>query len=502
MNSIDTQEDGHSIRIKTGKAAELVNSANLLEISYAPFLYKGFHLADFAHVITLAEAEIIPADAARELLQVLLDIYKIPFEEFVFDPNVGDAYKNRERLVTELSPNAGGWLRTGRARREATNIAYQIAVRDRLLSFSQALANLSSAMVCLAEKHIDTILPDFTYLQHAQPTTLAHYLLSFVTPILRDFDRLRGCFARVNQCSGGIGSVNGSRLPFSRERLASLLGFSSPILHTRDAMWQSDMPVEILSCIMASVLSIDRLAEDLQIWATQEFDLVDIAAGYCRESVIMPQKKNPYSLSFIRGVTGVLSGQLVAMVNVGKTPSGQPDNRIFAYGDVPKTIDLAIKTITLMTGVVSSLSFNVPLMAARAAEGFAQSTDLAECIMQEANLPYLTAHQLVTQLVKEATRNKMHALQITSGMIDQIAMQQLGYPLHIAPDTLHEVLQPENIVATRQSTGGASPASVRRMISEINTAIAEAKNWTEKTGLGIVEAESNLVLTAQAMVAK
>jgi argininosuccinate lyase len=184
--------------------------------------------------------------------------------------------------------------------------------------------------VDLAEQHTATILPDFTYLQHAQPTSLAHYLLAFVLPILRDFARLQACFQRVNQCSGGIGSVNGSRLPFKRERLAELLGFDGAITHTRDAMWQADMPVEIMADVVAAVINLDRLGEDLQMWATQEFDLVELADGYCRESVIMPQKKNPYSLAFVRGAAGVLIGQLTAMSNVGRTLSGQPDSRIFA----------------------------------------------------------------------------------------------------------------------------------------------------------------------------
>ena len=332
----------------------------------------------------------------------------------------------------------------------------------------------------LAEKHINTIMPDFTYLQHAQPTTLAHYLLSFVFPILRDFERLQACFRRVNMCSGGIGSVNGSRLPLDRQRLAELLGFAGTITHTRDAMWQADMPVEIMADVVASVINIDRLGEDLQVWVTQEFNLVELADGYCRASVIMPQKKNPYSLAFVRGVAGVLIGQMTAMANVGRTVSGQPDNRIFAYGDVPRALDLAIQTVHLMTGVMRTLSVNATLMASRAAEGYSQATDLAELIMLEAKLPYLTAHRLVGEVVSVASQKGIPALKISSRMIDAAAKRILGYKLNLPENIITWALQPQEIVATRVGLGGAAAEPTKDMIAEAGKSIAETQALGER----------------------
>jgi argininosuccinate lyase len=484
---------------KAGSAPELVQSANLLEISYGPILNKGLSLADLAHTVTLAEAGIIPAEAAQELLAALLTFHKTPVENFLFDPELGDAYKNREHHIIKLAPASGGWLRTGRARREATNIAYQISVRERLLELVESLTDLADALTILAEKHTNTIMPDFTYMQHAQPTTLAHYLLSFVFPMLRDLERLQACFERVNMCPGGIGSVNGSRLPFKRQRLAELLGFDAAIMHTRDAMWQADMPVEIMSCVVTAITNIDRLGEDLQVWATQEFNLVELADGYCRESVIMPQKKNPYSLAFLRGVAGVLVGQLTAMANVGRTMSGQPDNRIFAYGDVPKALDLSINAVRLMTGVMQTLFINVPLMARRAAEGYSQATDLAEMIMLETNLPYLTSHRLVGEIVSIARERGIPAVRISKRMIDAAARHMLGHTLKLSPDGIRRALQPEEIVATRIGLGGAALEPVKSMIAEARTAIAMTRSWEKKTGNDLAVAEAHLLSLAQEM---
>jgi argininosuccinate lyase len=492
-------QPGTNGRLKTGQAPELVQSANQLEVEYGPTLYKGLSLADLAHVTMLTEAGIIPQDAAQKLLAALMVVHKIPVEDFAFDPALGDAYKNRENYITRLAPEAGGWLRTGRARREATNIAYQIATRERVLDFVDSLLCLADALVDLAEKHTSTIMPDFTYMQHAQPTTLAHYLLGFVFPILRDFERLQACFHRINMSPGGIGSVNGSRLPFKRQRLAELLGFEGVITHTRDAMWQADMPVEIMACVVASIISIERLGEDLQVWATQEFDLVSLADDYCRESVIMPQKKNPYSLAFVRGVAGVLIGQSTAMACVGKTISGQPDNRIFAYGDVPKSIDLAIQAARLMAGVIRTLSVNVPLMASRAAEGYTQATDLAELIMLESNLPYLTAHHLVSEVVLVAAQKGIPASRISSKMVDTVARGILGRALKLPPNILRQALQPYEIVATRVGLGGAALEPVKNMLAESRKSMAETRLWKIQTEKHLADAEASLIDLAHKM---
>ncbi len=489
----------HDGRLKTGPAPELIQSAYLLEVSYAPILYKGLSLADLAHAVLLAKSGIIPLGAAQKLLAILLDVDQIPIEDFVFDPAMGDAYKNRENYITQLAPDVGGWLRAGRARREATNLAYQIALRGRVLNLVEALTELAEALVDLAEKHKSTIMPDFTYLQHAQPTTLAHYLLSFVFPILRDFERLQACFRRVNLCPGGIGSVNGSRLPISRQRLADLLGFAGVITHTRDAMWQADMPVEIMADVVASVINIDRLGEDLQVWVTQEFNLVELADSYCRASVIMPQKKNPYSLAFVRGAAGVLIGQMAAMANVGRTVTGQPDNRIFVYGEVPGALDLAIQTTRLMTGVIRTLSVNTAHMARQAAEGYSQATDLAELIMLETKLPYLTAHRLVGEVVSVALQEGIPAIQISSAMIDAAAKRILGHNLNLPDTIISQALQPREIVATRVGLGGAALEPVESMIAESRQSIVETRLWKTQMQDYLENAEANLIKIAGEM---
>jgi argininosuccinate lyase len=227
--------------------------------------------------------------------------------------------------------------------------------------------------------------------------------------------------------------------------------------------------------------------------------LVDLADGYCRESVIMPQKKNPYSLAFVRGSAGVLIGQLTSMANVGKTMSGQPDNRIFAYGQVPNALDLAIQTVKLMAGVIRTISVNVKVMADRTAQDYSQATDLAEVIMLEARLPYLTAHRLVGEVVSIAAKKGISALRISSRMIDDGARRILGHALKLSPAVIHRALQAKEIIATRISLGGAAPEPVKSMIAESRAFIAETRLWKARTDKYLADAEANLMKLAGKM---
>jgi argininosuccinate lyase len=343
-------------------------------------------------------------------------------------------------------------------------------------------------------------MPDYTYLQQAQPTTLGHYLLGFVYPMLRDAERLRACFQRINLSPGGIASVNGSRLPLDRNRLADLLGFDGIVLHSRDAMWQADTPIEITSAATALLVNLDRLAEDLQVWSTREFNLVALADDFARTSVIMPQKKNPYSLTYVRGLANVTIGHLVAMANVGRTPSGQPDNRIFAYGDVPRLLDQSKEAVRLMAGVVGTLAVNAELMAQRASQGFSQATDLAEVIMQSCGLPYRRAHQIVGRLAAMVADEDLPARQITVGMVDAAAQEVVGHHLDLCPELLAGALDPWAIVATRTGPGGAGPEPMKTMIADCRELLVQIEVWQHATSKRLADAETDLLAQAHQML--
>jgi argininosuccinate lyase len=477
-------------------ADELVHTAYARETGDVAILYKGMSLADLAHVVGLVESKTIPREAGGELLSALLDIHPSPPLDFAVDPARGDVYSNRESYLKMLTPTVG-WLSTGRARREATTIGYRIAVRDRLLTLASALGDWVKAALDQAEAHRTTLFPDFTYLQPAQPTVFGHYLLTFVYPALRDLDRLRAAFERTNASPAGSGSVNGSRLPLDRASLAKLLGFETIIPHTRDAMWQADGPIEVAAGVTAILVNLDRLAEDLQIFSTAEFGLVELADRHTRTSVIMPQKKNPYSLAYLRGLAGESIGTLAAMAAVGKTPSGQIDNRMFAYGDVPRAVNRAIGAALLMADVTRGLTVRVEVSTKRASENFLGATDLAEIITVQCGVDYRSAHDLVARAVHTALGAGVETL--TTSSIDRAAEATIGRKLELAPEVITEALDPVRIVATRTGPGGAAGESVTQMIAECRGRLTECHNWCETARSHLTQAESRLMIKAAAL---
>ncbi len=314
---------GVGSRLATGPAVELVQTAFARELADQLALFKGMSLADLAHTVMLIEAGVIPSADGASLLSALLDLDEYP-PDFIPTPESGDLYTNREAWLAARTPSVG-WLGAGRARRESTTTGYRIIVRSCLLAFASALIMAGTALIERADEYRSTLMADYTYLQPAQPTTFGHYLLGFAYPLLRDLERLQALYTRNNCSPAGCGSVNGSRLPQDRNRLAELLGFDGLAQHARDAMWQPDGPIETMSVVITALVNLDRLAEDLQIFATAEFDLVELAEGHSRASVIMPQKKNPYALAYVRGATNELIGMLASVAALGRTE--RSDNR-------------------------------------------------------------------------------------------------------------------------------------------------------------------------------
>src|SRR6266480_4017127 len=478
---------GVGSRLATGPAVELVQTAFARELADQLALFKGMSLADLAHTVMLIEAGVIPSADGASLLSALLDLDEYP-TDFNPTPESGDLYTNREAWLAARTPSVG-WLGAGRARRESTTTGYRIIVRSCLLAFASALIMAGTALIERADEYRSTLMADYTYLQPAQPTTFGHYLLGFVYFLLRDLERLRELYTRTNRSPAGCGSVNGSRLPQDRNRLAELLGFDGLAQHARDAMWQPDGPIETLSVVVTALVNLDRLAEDLQIFATTEFDLVELAEGHSRASVIMPQKKNPYALAYVRGATNELIGMLASVAALGRTPSGQVDNRIFIYGDVPRALEMATGVATLMGGVLTGMSFHSSVATERLANGFTTATDLAEMITLETGLDFRTAHRIVGRLVREATQARRTMRDCTTADLDAAAQEILNRPIHLSEAAFVQALDPGAAVAARQGIGGAAPEPLSAMLTECRATLDNYTSWHKKAAERTTAAE-------------
>jgi argininosuccinate lyase len=241
-------------------------------------------------------------------------------------------------------------------------------------------------------------------------------------------------------------------------------------------MWQTDGLVDLLATAAGVATNLSKLAEDLEIWDSQEFDFVELAGPFTRGSVLMPQKRNPYSLSIVRGASGVLIGRLAGFLAVVKTPSARSDNLIFAYGEVPRSLEQAGKVARLMRGVVATLRVKPERMWESLLAGFSQATDLAEFVMQSCGVDYRSAYSIVGTAVRQASRQGQRGVDVTGEMLDEAARGQLGHALGLAGRDLSEVLDPRAIVLTRGLPGGAAPAVVRSMAAECRSDAQRARS--------------------------
>ncbi len=483
---------------QTAAAPELVESGFALENADAPILHDGYNLADMAHVLDLSRRGIIPPEATRELLRLLMEVDDVDADDFPYRPEYGEPYNSRERYFAERLGNLAGWLHAGRPRREAARIALRLHLRTQIAELVLAVVTFAEEVAEQARRHAGTLMADQTYLQKAQPSTFGHYVLSFAYPAIRDARRLLHELGHINASPGGAGCVNGTRLQDDRDQLARLLGFDDVIVHTRDAMWRVDDLIAVLGIATSIISNQSKLAEDLEIFSSSEFDFVDLDDAYSRSSVLMPQKRNPYSLSIVRGASGVLIGRLAGFLAVTKSPSARSDNFIFAYGEVPRALDLASRVTTLMSGVVRTLQVKPERMREELLNGYAQSTDLAEHLTQIRDVDYRTAYLVVGDVVRAASRAGVPGTELSAAMVNDAAAARTGTSWNLADGDLADVLDPARIVATRAAVGGAAPEEVHRMVEAISRDVDDVRALAATRLEAFRATEARLIAAASA----
>jgi argininosuccinate lyase len=482
--------------IRRGPSPELVEAGYSLELADAPLLSRGLGLADLAHVVAL---DAIPEADRRELLGALVELLD---EDLEVDARYGDLVNVRERALEQRVGSAAGWLNAGRPRREAGRVAFRIALRSRVLDLAAAVARFAAALTDTAARERDTPMPDYTYLQVAQPTTAGHWLLSFAHPALRDLERLRSDFAHVNRSPAGTGGVNGSRFALDRPRLAALLGFHEPIEHTRDANWQTDGFAALTTHAAIAATGASRFAEDIELFGSEEFGLVQIGDELCRASALMPQKRNPYALVVLRGGAGTLIGRSTGVLATQRTPSGRTDNLLYAYGEVAGAVELAARLLRLAAAVAESLTVDAERCERALRESDAAATDVAEAISLVTGLDYRTAYRIVVQALAAgdpgaAGESRALGARLEPAPIDAAAEEILGRRLDLDPTILAAALDPVAALATRTVPGGAAPEPMDAMLAATRTAVADARRWIDAERTAIEQAERDLVALAR-----
>jgi argininosuccinate lyase len=485
-------------RLAQSPSDRLVASAFAQELISQKDLAEAIGWVDVAHTLCLAGSGVIPRAAARELIAALLGLQGAT--DFEPKPEFGDLYTNREAWLASRTA-AVGWLGVARARREALTTAYHSKLCDALCDLCDALATAVDAIQALSLRHKGSLMPDYTYLQSAQPTTFGHYLQGFAWPMLRDIERVLGLHARADQSPAGIGSSNGSTIRQDRLSLATRLGFCAPVRHARDAMWMHDLSIEACAIAVAATINLDRLAEDLMIFASAEFGFIRLADAHSRASKIMPQKRNPFALAYVRATANHLIGVQAGVTAAGRTPSGQMDNRLFVYGAGPDTLLATAQAARLVAECVDGLAFNEARALMALADRSVCAGDLAERLTAEAGIDYRRAHGAVGRLVAELEAQQRFLADATAGDL-VAALKSAGVELSIASsaDILTSALDLNGCVAARTDIGCAAPDEVEAMADQLAGTVRQRREQVTQLRMRRKGAIDALLAEARAFI--
>ena len=480
-------------RLTGGPASELVRAGYGHEITHAVRLAPWLSAADLAHAVALVEAGAVRDGDAGGLLEGLLALDAIPGDEFPWRADLGDAFNSREHeLKARVGAAAAGWLSAGRPRREAFRVALRLCARAGSLDLHDATLDLAASVVDQAERHADDLAADYTYLQPAQPTTVGHLLLAYAYPALRDAARLWDAHAWLDLSVAGVGGSAGSRWPLDRARLATLLGCAGVVSHTKDAMWQTDGYVTLISAIATAATHGSQLGQDLEILASQEFAALELADQHSRASALMPQKRNPYALAVIRTQAGIAAGELTAALVALHTGSARTDHFHLLNGSVPRLLDEAVAVTRLAAEVVAGLTIVVDRWERAARKGFTAAADVADVLAVEAGLDYRSAHHVVGRAVRALVEEGLDPSALTPERLCAAAQTTLGRPAAISPEALADALDPAACVAARLQTGSATPHEVAAMIAECRGLIATARGLSAAARVREAEALADL----------
>ncbi|MEZ4219109.1 MAG: argininosuccinate lyase [Myxococcota bacterium] len=417
-----------------------------------------------AHARMLGATGIVPAQDVDAIVTGLESIAAdIEAGRFAFDPALEDIHMNVESALRERIGAAAGRLHTGRSRNDQVATDLALYLRDVATAAERGLCELALVLVARGEEHVDTVLPGYTHLQRAQPVRLAHHWLAFVEMLRRDAGRMAGLRARLAHSPLGAGAIAGSTLPLDRAHTAAALGFpAGPTHNSMDTVASRDVALEFLAACAIAMVNLSRLSEELVVWSSSEFGFVELADAYSTGSSLMPQKKNPDVPEIVRGKTGRVVGNLVALLTVMK---GLPltYNRDMQEDKEPvfDSADTLRTALEVTAGAVATLRVRVETMRAAAADPMLLATDLAEALVRE-GVPFREAHEAVGRIVAHVTDGRLDLRDLSR---DDLRVFHPAFPAGC-----DELLDIEASFAARDLVGGTSR---ERVASELARARGE-----------------------------
>ena len=475
MNQFDKKSQAWSA-LFSEPMSELVKRYTA-SVDFDKRLWQADIAGSLAHAEMLAAQKVIAsqdyADIQRGMAQIRADIESGAFE---WKLELEDVHLNIEARLTQLVGDAGKRLHTGRSRNDQVATDVRLWLRGEIGEIAVLLVEMQNALLSVAERHTQTVMPGYTHLQVAQPISFAHHLLAYVEMFARDAERLADVRKRVNRLPLGAAALAGTSYPLDRERVARTLGFDGVCQNSLDAVSDRDFAIEFSSFASIVMIHVSRMAEEIVLWMNQNFGYVDLSDRYCTGSSIMPQKRNPDVAELARGKSGRVVGHLMALITLMK---GQPltYNKDNQEDKEPlfDTVDTVKDTLRIMAEMVGGevdaatgsrsggLTAKPDAMERAAKRGYATATDLADYLVRK-GVPFRDAHEVVAHAVKVG---------IDSGKdLSELPLDVLqGFHASIGQD-VYDVLTLQGSLNARQVIGGTAPVEATRQIARHRARLA------------------------------
>ena len=377
---------------------------------------------------------------------------------FTWSLDLEDVHLNIERRLTDLVGDAGKRLHTARSRNDQVATDVRLYLRASIDHVLTLIRVLQRALLDLAEKHADTVMPGFTHLQVAQPVSFGHHLLAYFEMLARDAQRLADCRRRLNRLPLGAAALAGTSFPIDRLMVAKELGFDGVCENSLDAVSDRDFAIEFCAAAALLMTHLSRFCEELVLWMSPRFGFIDIADRFCTGSSIMPQKKNPDVAELIRGKTGRVNGHLVALLTLMKSqPLAYNKDNQEDKEPLFDTVDTLMMSLAVFAEMLGGVKVNAEAMRAAALQGYATATDLADYLVKK-GVPFREAHEAVAQAVRFAETRSCDLADLKLAELQQFS------PL-IGKDVF-EALTLEGSLKSRSHIGGTAPARVKAAIAK------------------------------------
>ncbi len=449
-------------------------------------IFKADLAVDRAHVVMLAEQEIIDDDTAGEIFTALEAVETAGHDAL---PEGEDVHAAIETAVINRVGPDGGRMHTARSRNDEVATCIRYRLREDLVETIATLLDVREVLLASARDHATTLMPGYTHLQPAQPITVGFWLASYASALARDTDRLFDAYRRVNRSPLGAAAFAGTTFPIDRERTANLLGFDGLVTNAMDAVAARDLLVETAGALTPVAITASGLAEDGILFANRGF--LEPADEYASTSSIMPQKKNPDTLELARATAGEAIG---AFTGVATTVKGLPRayNRDLqdATPHIWRAIDGVTEAIDVAGGAIATASWNTSALERAAGAGFSTATGVADALAQ-AGIPFRTAHEIVA-IAAEAidTTDPEEAIEL----LDAAGMEVIDTPVTDTVDreTLTAALDPAANLRARDSTGGPAPAQLRAAVADAEDILANDRQTLNTHRETLAEAADEL----------